>query len=57
VIRDRVDSPCLFVSALQDEGLQARAAAARPRGWLMKPFSNQQLLTAIEDALRSDAGG
>jgi two-component system, response regulator PdtaR len=56
-IRDRVDSPCLLVSAHRDARLQARAAAARPRGWLMKPFSNQQLLAAIEDALRSDACG
>jgi two-component system, response regulator PdtaR len=56
-IRDRVDSPCLLVSAHQDARLQARAAAARPRGWLMKPFSNQQLLTAIEDALGSNETG
>jgi two-component system, response regulator PdtaR len=57
VIRDRVDSPCLLVSAHQDAQLEARAAAAKPRGWLMKPFSNQQLLAAIEAALRSDEGG
>jgi two-component system, response regulator PdtaR len=53
-IRDRAGSPCLLVSAHHDARLQARAAAARPRGWLMKPFSNQQLLAAIEAALRSD---
>lgn len=53
-IRERVDIPCLMVSAHQDAQLEARAGPARPRGWLMKPFSRQQLLAAIDTALKSD---
>ena len=56
-IRERVDIPCLMVSAHQDERIQARASAARPRGWLVKPFAEHQLLTAIEAALKSDDPG
>lgn len=50
-IRRRLDIPSLFVSAHRNAGVQARAAAARPAGWLPKPFSGSQLLRAIEHAL------
>ena len=53
-IRERVDIPCLMVSAHQHAELRARAAPARPRGWLMKPFSDRQLLAAIDSALKPD---
>jgi two-component system, response regulator PdtaR len=53
-IRERVDIPCLMVSAHQNAQLRARAAPARLRGWLMKPFSDRQLLAAIESALQPD---
>lgn len=56
-IRERVDIPCLMVSAHQHAQLQARAAPARPRGWLMKPFSDRQLLAAIDSALQPDQAG
>ncbi len=56
-IRERLDIPCLMVSAHQDARLQARVAAARPRGWLMKPFSDQQLLAAINAALQGNHAG
>jgi CheY-like chemotaxis protein len=52
-IRQRADIPSLFVSAHQDAGVRARAEAARPAGWLSKPFSDSQLLGAIRDALAS----
>lgn len=50
-LRQRADIPCLFVSAHQDPGVRARAQAARPKGWLPKPFSRPQLLAAIKQAL------
>lgn len=52
-IRQRADIPSLFVSAHQDAAVRARAEAARPAGWLSKPFSESQLLGAIRDALAS----
>lgn len=53
-IRAQADIPSVFVSAHQDDRLQARAAPARPRGWVQKPFSSRQLLAAIEAALLPD---
>ncbi|MEX0758129.1 MAG: response regulator [Tistlia sp.] len=53
-IRERADIPCLFVSAHRDEEVRGRAQAARPAGWLSKPFSDSQLLSAIRQALRAD---
>ncbi len=50
-IRRRAGIACLFVSAHGDAAVRARAEAARPAGWLAKPFSDSQLLGAIRDAL------
>ena len=55
-IRRRVDIPCLFASAHQDVAVRARAEAARPIGWLPKPFSPEQLLAAVDAALRALPG-
>lgn len=43
---------CLFVSAHSDAGTRERGAAAHPVGWLMKPFSGGQLLSAVATAVR-----
>lgn len=42
----------LFASAHVDAGVRARAAAARPLGWVAKPYRIETLLKAIEEALR-----
>lgn len=42
----------LFVSANDDPGTRERAQAAHPLGWLPKPFSTMQLVSAVEEALR-----
>lgn len=52
-IRDRADISCIFVSAHQDEASRARAARARPAGWVAKPFSHAQIVAAIEAAGRN----
>jgi CheY-like chemotaxis protein len=50
-IRQRFDIPSLFVSAHGDPISRNRAAAARPVGFIEKPFSPESLLMAIEAAL------
>src|SRR5262245_52663230 len=53
-IRERFDIPSLFVSAHADATLRSRAAAARPLGFIEKPFSPDSLAEAIERALNTD---
>jgi two-component system, response regulator PdtaR len=56
-IRQRADIPAIFVSAHQDAAVRSRAEAARPLGWVPKPFSPPQLLAALEAALRDLRAG
>jgi len=42
----------LFASAHGDAQVRARAEAARPLGWVAKPYRVQTLLSAVESALR-----
>lgn len=56
-IRRRADIPSLFVSAHQDPEVRLRAEAARPAGWLSKPFTDAQLLGAIRQALATSRPG
>jgi DNA-binding NarL/FixJ family response regulator len=53
-IRERFDIPSLFVSAHSDPMMRSRAAAARPLGFIEKPFSPESLARAIEVALNPD---
>ena len=53
-IRQRFDVPSLFVSAHGDPLMRSRAAAARPLGFIEKPFSPESLARAIEVALNPD---
>lgn len=41
----------LFVSAHSDQRTRSRGEAARPYGWVEKPFSSTQLLGALAKAL------
>jgi DNA-binding NtrC family response regulator len=50
-IRDRVEVPVVFVTALADADTLERAKAADPLGYVVKPFSDRDLETAIELAL------
>lgn len=43
----------LFASANGDSQIQARAAPARPLGWVAKPYRVETLLKAVEEALRA----
>ena len=53
-IRQRFDIPSIFVSAHGDPIMRSRAAAARPLGFIEKPFSPKSLELAIEAALNPD---
>lgn len=47
----RMNIASLFASAHCDDAIRARGAAADPRGWLVKPFTDAQMLTAVRLAL------
>lgn len=47
----------LFASAHCDDAIRARGAAADPRGWLVKPFTDAQLLDAVHLALATPPAG
>jgi two-component system, response regulator PdtaR len=51
-LRERFDVPSLYASAHADPATVERARVARPAGWLPKPFSQDQLLAAVADALK-----
>jgi len=53
-IRQRFDIPSLFVSAHADPVARKRAVAARPSGFIEKPFTPESLALAIEAALEPD---
>ncbi|MGH7888884.1 MAG: response regulator, partial [Candidatus Binatia bacterium] len=50
-IRSRHDIPVIFISAHVDQKLLERARATRPAGFINKPFTTKDLLTAIDLAL------
>jgi two-component system, response regulator PdtaR len=50
-ILDRFGIRSLFVSAHSDPATVARGGAARPAGWLSKPFTEAELLQAVRAAL------
>ena len=50
-ILDRFGIRSLFVSAHSDQGTVTRSLAARPAGWLPKPFTEAELLQAVRAAL------
>ena len=52
-IADRFGIRSLFVSAHTDPGTITRTRAARPLGWLPKPFTQAELLQAVQAALPS----
>lgn len=50
-IRRRHDIPIVFLTAYADQDTLQRAKAAGPHGYLVKPFNERDLYTAIEIAL------
>ncbi|HEY7726349.1 MAG TPA: response regulator, partial [Anaeromyxobacteraceae bacterium] len=54
-LRQRFGVPVVFLTAHGDPETVARAMAAGPHGYLVKPFRPTELLTAVEVALSRDA--
>lgn len=52
-LQERLGVPILFVTAHADAPTLARARAINPAGYLLKPFTAQQLETAVRKALAS----
>ncbi len=51
VIRQRHDIPCVFLTAYSDGAVLARAKAAAPAGYMVKPFEEAGLRSTVEIAL------
>lgn len=43
--------PSLFATSHSDQGTRASGEQANPAGWLAKPFSDSEVLAAVENAL------
>jgi len=54
-IRERFNTPVVFLTAYGDEATVRRAKAAGPFGYVLKPFEERQLEIAIEMALQRHA--
>jgi len=54
ILRQRWDIPCLFVSGNLDDAMRTRAEQWEPIGFVGKPYSERELLSALEgNQLRS----
>ncbi|MGD9616232.1 MAG: response regulator [Alphaproteobacteria bacterium] len=55
LLRDRLAIPAILMSGLFDWDILQRANAARPLGFILKPFSPSQVFNAIERTLGQTA--
>jgi two-component system, response regulator PdtaR len=51
-IQERYDIPIVFISSIMDDSVIERAKQAKPRGYIVKPFTDNQLRVTIEMALQ-----
>lgn len=51
LIRKEYNLPIVFITSHSDKSTVAEAAATQPNGYLVKPFSEEDLFTSIEVAL------
>lgn len=55
--RRRFDLPLVFITSHADPGTVRRARAVKPEGYLVKPFSREEVFAAVEIALSHAAKG
>lgn len=53
IIKKDFDIPVIFLTSCMDKETIALAKTAEPRGYLVKPFENKDLMAAIELAVRT----
>jgi CheY-like chemotaxis protein len=53
IIRDRLGTPVVYVTAYSDSSVRERAMAISPAGFILKPFTTGDLICAIRRALQS----
>lgn len=51
-IKDNLNIPIIYLSALRDDSTRQRAQKTNPFGFLYKPIQDNELLAAVETALR-----
>lgn len=56
-IRERYNIPFVFLTSHADKNTVKRAKAARPNGYLIKPFEQEDLFASIEVALSNFSSG
>lgn len=56
LVRSKYKLPLIFITSYSDKDTVAKAAVTKPNGYLIKPFSQQDLFASIEVALASFAG-
>jgi CheY-like chemotaxis protein len=54
ILRDRFDTPVVFLTAHADEETLTRATLAEPLGYIVKPFQEAELHATIEMALHKN---
>jgi two-component system response regulator LytT len=56
LVRSKYKLPLVFLTSYSDKDTVAKAAATQPSGYLLKPFSQEELFASIEVALASFSG-
>lgn len=51
-IQDKYAIPIVFISSIMDDAIIERAKQAKPRGYIVKPFTDNQLKATVEMALQ-----
>ncbi len=51
IINEKYQIPFVYLSSLSDRDTLSRAKVTRPRGYLVKPFKDRDLMTTIETAI------
>ncbi len=54
IIKERFNSRFVYLTSLYDDSIVERARSTGPRGYIVKPFSDNQLKASVEMALSND---